>query len=105
MEVVNYLLQGKMQAKLYTHLEKDIYLKKVVTLTKGSCSFIDGQRGKIENLHEFYAIEPTFFLDIIFPDYDYTTRPCIFFEEEEILDEERVRLKEVFDEEVNFSSL
>lgn len=47
MEVVSYLLQGKMQAQLYTPIEQDIYTKRVATLTKGCCSFIDGQRGNL----------------------------------------------------------
>jgi hypothetical protein len=32
MEVVSYLLQGKMRAQLYTPLQADIYLKRVTTL-------------------------------------------------------------------------
>lgn len=45
-----------------------------------SISFIDGLINTKNNLHEFKAIKPTFFIDILFPDYD-KERECIFYDE------------------------
>jgi hypothetical protein len=42
---------------------------------------IDGN--KSFNLHEFRALEPTFFLDIIFPDYDEDNN-CNFYREKKV---------------------
>jgi len=46
------------------------------------------------NLHELRAIESTFFVDILFPDYD-STRECLFFEEAEEVSNNMVRLKQI----------
>ena len=79
MEVVNYLLKGKMQSDHFTHIKNDVYSKRTQIFTPGSFGYIDGLKSNHENLHEFYAIEPTYFLDIIFPDYD-ESRECNFYE-------------------------
>lgn len=50
------------------------------------------------------AVEPTYFIDIIFPDYD-EKRPCRFFEVEEETGERMVKLREVEGYSVNFSYL
>lgn len=78
MEIISYLLQGKMRASLYTHLVDSTYGKKSVTLEKGEYSLIDGCRDNDWNLHEFVALQPSYFIDIIFPDYE-EARPCRFF--------------------------
>lgn len=80
MEIISYLLQGQMKVNLYTHLSDCIYRRERKTLQKGDYSLIDGCRDSHNNLHEFVAVEPSYFIDIIFPDYD-VGRPCRFFEE------------------------
>jgi hypothetical protein len=59
-----------MEAKIYTNISKNIYSKETHVLEEKSMKFIDGIVSSKDNLHEFTALEPTFFLDIIFPDYD-----------------------------------
>jgi hypothetical protein len=37
---------------------------------EGEVAFIDGMRTNDKNIHQLKAIENTFFIDILFPDYD-----------------------------------
>lgn len=79
MQVVSYVLKGKIKASLYTK-QGENYTKKVKILTDNSLSFIEQDEHLLNNLHEFEATVPTFFIDILFPDYD-MDRPGIYYEQ------------------------
>jgi len=51
MEVVNYVLKGKMEADIYSHVASDVYTKQSYVLEEKSVKFIDGLRTKTDNLH------------------------------------------------------
>jgi quercetin dioxygenase-like cupin family protein len=51
MEVINYILRGKMEAKVYTPLLNNIYKKETHVLEPKHVSFIDGLLTKENNLH------------------------------------------------------
>lgn len=85
MLVISYLIKGTLQAKIYSpSADPGLFNKETLTIEGGSVSYIDGLRTNSRNLHEFNALEDTFFVDILFPDYD-EKRECIFFEEEEVM--------------------
>jgi hypothetical protein len=85
MLVVSYVVEGQLQAKLYSPTGSPaLYNKETSTLGRDTVSYIDGLRTNHKNLHEFLALEDTYFLDILFPDYD-DKRECTFFEEEEAI--------------------
>ena len=92
MEVLNYIIKGKLKADLFTPIKKDKYLKSTKIMTPGEFGYIDGLKSDDQNLHEFHAIEPTYFIDIIFPDYD-ENRECSFYQEVEKVNDETVLLK------------
>lgn len=94
MLVVSFVVRGRMEAKLYSPTGSPaLYNKETSTLEADALSFIDGLRTNHKNLHEFRAIEDTFFIDILFPDYD-DRRECTFFEEEETVGQ-LIKLKAV----------
>jgi hypothetical protein len=93
MLVATYIIKGKVQANVYSPTATPfVFNKETLTLEMGSASFIDGLRTNNKNLHELRAIEDTYFLDILFPDYD-EKRECSFFEEELQISENSFQLK------------
>jgi hypothetical protein len=93
MLVVSYVVQGCLEAKLYSPTgSPGLYDKETSRLESESLSYIDGLRTTHKNLHEFRALEDTYFIDILFPDYD-DKRDCTFFEEEEAVSELVFKLK------------
>lgn len=71
MLVASFIFKGKLEAKIYSPTENLlIFNKETVIIKEGEMSFIDGLRTNDNNLHELKAIENTYFLDILFPDYD-----------------------------------
>lgn len=61
--------------------KENLYEKRVNVYDSNHVFLIDGN--KSFNLHEFRALEPTFFLDIIFPDYD-EDNDCNFYREKKV---------------------
>jgi hypothetical protein len=102
MLVVSYVVQGRLEAKLYspTH-SPGLYNKETSTLGGEAVSYIDGLRTNTRNLHEFRALEDTYFIDILFPDYD-DKRECTFFEEQDALPDSTFRLRPTDPGELNF---
>ena len=45
-EVVNYLLSGSLEARIFSNIQGNVYSKRIEKLSKGSMSFIDGKREK-----------------------------------------------------------
>lgn len=95
MLVICYLIKGKLQAKIYSPTASPgLYNKETLTIEGGGMSYVDGLRTNARNLHEFTALEDTYFVDILFPDYD-EKRECVFFEEEEVVNESCAKLRPV----------
>jgi hypothetical protein len=93
MLVVSYVVQGRLEVNLYSPAgSPGLYNKETSRLESESLSYIDGLRTNHKNLHEFHALEDTYFIDILFPDYD-DKRECTFFEEEEAVSEFVYKLK------------
>ncbi len=79
MLVVSYVVQGHLEVKLYSPTgSPGLYNKETSRLESESLSYVDGLRTSHKNLHEFHALEDTYFIDILFPDYD-DKRECTFF--------------------------
>jgi len=71
MLVVSYMIRGRLEAKIYSPtITAGVFEKETLLLSPGAVSYIDGMRTNNRNLHEFHAIEDSYFLDILFPDYD-----------------------------------
>jgi redox-sensitive bicupin YhaK (pirin superfamily) len=51
MSIVNYMIKGRMRATLFTHLQDDIYARKVQILEEGRFAFVEGMTTNFENLH------------------------------------------------------
>lgn len=93
MLVVSYVIQGRLEATLYSPTgSPGLYNKETSRLESESLSYIDGLRTNHKNLHEFRAVEDTYFIDILFPDYD-DKRECTFFQEVEAINEFVFKLK------------
>ncbi|MBS1889656.1 MAG: hypothetical protein JST59_00055 [Actinobacteria bacterium] len=92
MFVMSYVLFGEMFARTYTRMGKDVFKKESRTLKKNEYMVIEGER---HNLHEMTGVENTLFLDIIFPDYNYSSRQCTHYEEPPSQPGDMVRLKVV----------
>lgn len=56
MQVISYVLRGKMEARIYSPLPDRTYDKETAVLEEKSVRFIDGCRTTRDNLHEFVAI-------------------------------------------------
>ena len=83
MLVVSHIMKGKLEATYYSPIAIPcVYNKETLTLTQNCTSYIDGLRTNNKNLHELKAIEDSYFIDILYPDYDDANRDCTFFEEE-----------------------
>jgi hypothetical protein len=54
--VVNYILRGRMEAKIYTNISQNIYRKETHVLEEKNVKFIDGIISNKDNLHEFTAL-------------------------------------------------
>lgn len=104
MHVVSKVISGRMEAKLYKPVDKEnnIYEKTVKVYDTQGIYYIDGNRSY--NLHEFTALEPTYFLDIIFPDYTYENG-CNFYKEKGILEGNKVILEKVHDIDIIFEDI
>lgn len=64
--------------------------------------YVDGN--KSYNLHEFIALEPTYFLDIIFPDY-HAGNDCNFYQEKTVISENKVVLEKIYADDIVFEDI
>ena len=83
MFVATYILRGTMHAKTLTPTENELYDMKSRELSEKDLIAIDSEE---ENLHEFVGgPDGCTFIDILFPDYDETSR---IFKMYDIVEEE-----------------
>jgi quercetin dioxygenase-like cupin family protein len=102
MLVITYILHGNLQAEMYTPQGDNMtFSKEKSNLNSGDVAFIDGMRTNDKNLHELTATENTYFIDILFPDYD-EAKECLFFELDEEINDTTYKLKETDSQEVDF---
>jgi hypothetical protein len=105
MLVISHLLRGDISALLYSPTPQPaVFRREALRLRAPDCAFIDGIRHPLRNLHQLTANEDTYFVDILFPDYD-ENRQCLFLEEEQQLTEHEWKLRPCEEEDCEFFEL
>lgn len=78
MFVLSYLMMGEMLVNNYTRLGNATYKSETRTVKANEHMVIEGEKN---NLHSMTGLEHSLFLDVIFPDYNYTNRLCTHYRE------------------------